>query len=271
MIPKRIIQVWGGGRELPLLGRAVAANLRLLHPDFEYVLFDDAGMRRLVDEHGGAHRATFDSFALPIQRYDFFRYLAVHALGGFYFDVDVVLARGLHDLLQHGCVFPFERLTWTDYLRERHAMDWEIGNYAFGAEAGHPFLAAVLRNCARGQADPRWRREITRSLPRLLREDLEVIYGTGPGLVSRTLAECGPLASGVTVLFPEDVRERDGWDRFGDLGIHLGAGTWRKHASGWRRRVLGVLGRRNEARALQQAQSLGPTRSVRSIRAMRSV
>ena len=53
-IPKRIIQVWGSlspsaagadkSAGLPLFGKASATNLRLLHPDYEYLLFDDAAI-----------------------------------------------------------------------------------------------------------------------------------------------------------------------------------------------------------------------------------
>ena len=50
------------------------------------------------------------------------------------------------------CVFPFEELTLSRLLRH-HGIDWEIGNYAFGAEAGHAFLEAVIENCVRAQRD----------------------------------------------------------------------------------------------------------------------
>ena len=96
----------------------------------------------------------FIRFAVPIQRYDFFRYLAIYHLGGFYFDMDVFLASGLSDLLDFGCVFPFEELTINMFLREQYGMDWEIGNYAFGAAAGHPFIHAIIKNCVKAQRDP---------------------------------------------------------------------------------------------------------------------
>ncbi|MCZ8131114.1 MAG: glycosyltransferase [Steroidobacteraceae bacterium] len=265
MIPRRIVQIWGGGGEPPLLGRAAATNLRLLNPGYEYRLFDDAGMRAYLDRNFPEYRATFESFPRPIQRYDFFRYLAIYGLGGFYFDFDVLLAESLDGLLGQRCVFPFERLTWTDYLRRRHAMDWEIGNYAFGAVPGHPFLLATIRNCARAQREPAWRDAVTRSLPRLLRDDLAVIYATGPGMASRTLAEY-VQDDPVTVLFPPDVRDRGTWGRFGDHGVHLGAGQWRAHGGAWRRRLVAALGRRNESRALARARAAGPTRSVQALR-----
>jgi hypothetical protein len=111
--------------------------------------------------------AVFDSFSIPIQRYDFFRYLAVYRFGGFYFDTDVFLAFGLEDLLGFGCVFPFEELTVHSFLRARYAMDWEIGNYAFGTIAGHPFLDANIKNCVRAQQHPEWAEAMMKSIPRL--------------------------------------------------------------------------------------------------------
>ena len=147
-IPKRIIQT-GKHALQPLHLRAMMANIRLLNPDFEYLFFDEERVQAFIDHEFPQHRAVFDSFKFPIQRYDFFRYLAVYRYGGFYFDLDVMLASGLSDLLDAGCVFPFEGLTLSEYLRNRYKMDWEIGNYAFGAAAGHPFLAAIIENCVK--------------------------------------------------------------------------------------------------------------------------
>jgi inositol phosphorylceramide mannosyltransferase catalytic subunit len=81
---------------------------------------------------------------MPIQRYDFFRYLAVYRLGGFYFDTDVILPSGLEDLLHFSRVFPFEHISIHSYLYNEYGMDWEVGNYAFGAAPGHPFLEAII-------------------------------------------------------------------------------------------------------------------------------
>jgi len=261
-VPRRIVQIWGGGRDLPLLGRACAANVRLLNPDFEYVLFDDERMADFISEQPGELRSAYKSFRIPIQRFDFFRYLAIYRLGGFYFDMDLLLASSLGKLLEFGCVFPFERLTWSDFLRKEHGMDWEVGNYAFGAAAGHPFLHAIIENCLRSQSDTQWRDAITSSLPRVLREDLHVIYTTGPGLVSRTLAEYSDPANPVEVLFPEDVCDRESWNRFGDYGVHLMRSSWRKRQGMFRRRWVNFLSRRNEERAIERARGYGGRRST---------
>src|SRR4051794_7287881 len=106
-IPRRIIQTGKKGK-LPILNRGVIENLKLLNPDFEYLFLDDDQVNRFIEQSFPEYRSTFESFRYRIQRFDFFRYLAVYHYGGFYFDLDVLLATGLSPLLEHGCVFPFE-------------------------------------------------------------------------------------------------------------------------------------------------------------------
>lgn len=235
-IPRRIIQT-GKSAALPLLANAAAQNLRLLNPDFEYLFFDDAQVETFIDTEFPQYRSVFDSFPARIQRYDFFRYLAIYRLGGFYFDTDVFLATGLDDLLQFSCVFPFEHLSMHHFLWTNYQMDWEIGNYAFGAAPGHPFLEAIIANCVRAQQDPGWAKAMMRSIPRMFRREHFVLVTTGPALVSRTLAEFPGASDQVKVLFPEDVCDPNSWFRFGAYGVHLQVGTWRRR-DGLVRRVL---------------------------------
>src|SRR5262245_22586036 len=95
-IPRRIIHIYcappGHRAELPLLCQASLTNMRLLHPNFEFLLFDKSRMDRFMEDECSEFRDAMESFPLPIQRFDFFRYLAVYRLGGFYFDLDVFLA-----------------------------------------------------------------------------------------------------------------------------------------------------------------------------------
>lgn len=235
-IPRRIIQT-EKSKDVPLLAKAVTTNLRLLNPDFEYLFFDDVRVEEFIDAEFPQYRPVFDSLPVRIQRYDFFRYLAVYRLGGFYFDTDVLLASGLEDLLEFGCVFPFENLSIYSFLCSEYGMDWELGNYAFGATAGHPFLGAIIKNCVRAQHHPEWGESMMKSIPRMFRDEYFVLATTGPGLVSRTLAEYPGACDEVKVLFPEDVCDRNSWARFGAYGVHLQVGTWRKR-EGLVRRVL---------------------------------
>ena len=153
--------------------------------------------------------------------------------------MDVLLAANLSELLNCECVFSFEALTINQYLRAEHRMDWEVGNYAFGAAPGHPFLLAIIENCLRAQNDRNWAATMLRSVPRIFRDQYYVQCTTGPGLVSRTLAEFPDAEKHVTVLFPKDVCDAAHWNQFGQFGVHLMEGTWRK-PKGWLfRRLLG--------------------------------
>ena len=236
-IPRRIIQT-GKTSELSLLAQAAAANARLLNPDFEYIYFTDQQVEAFIDEHFPQHRQVFDAFRIPIQKYDFFRYLAIYRLGGFYMDLDVLLARPLTELLQYACVFPFEQLSISAFLRQQYGMDWEVGNYAFGAVPGHPFLRALIDNCIKAQTDPRWFRDMMWKVPRPFRDDLFVLSTTGPQLVSRTLAEFPNAEEHVKVLFPRDVCDQRSWFCFGSFGVHLMEGGWRPQRGLLRRRLM---------------------------------
>jgi inositol phosphorylceramide mannosyltransferase catalytic subunit len=258
-IPRRIIQT-GKSRDLPLVNKAAVASLKCLNPDFEYLFFDDEKVNGFIDEEFPQYRSVFDSFRFRIQRYDFFRYLAVYRYGGFYFDLDVFLASGLSGLLNHGCVFSFENLNGSRFLRKEYGMDWAIGNYAFGAAPGHPFLGAVIDNCLRAQRDPKWIEPMLQGTPWLSRADYFVLNTSGPWLLCRTLAENPALAETLTVLFPDDVCDIRNWHNFGDIGIHLMEGSWRSRGGFLGKRISLFLQSLSEQRLIRESRKFGKTR-----------
>lgn len=262
-IPKRIIQT-GKQVEQSLPNRAMMSTVRLLNPDFDYQFFDDARVEAFVSGEFPQYRSLFDSFPYRIQRYDFFRYLAVYRHGGFYFDLDVILAEGLSPLLDCGCVFPFEGLTFSTFLRNQHKMDWQIGNYGFGAAPGHPFLEAIIANCERAQKEPAWVKPMMRGVPLLSKEEFIILNSTGPGLISRTLAENPKLAESVSVLFQDDVCDTSTWNRFGKLGIHFMEGSWRKERRFLRRRLALYLEDWRLQTLIKESRKMGKTRQQRS-------
>lgn len=259
-IPRRIIQT-SKSLDLTLLEQAAVANVRLLNPDFEYMFFDNQQVEDFFSHEYPQYRHVFESFAVPIEKYDFFRYLAIYRFGGFYLDMDVLLASGLSPLTAHECVFPFERLTFNDWLRREHGMDWDVGNYAFGAVAGHPFLKAVIDNCVRAQRDSTWANDMGRWIPAMFREELGVLYTTGPWLVSRTLAEFADAPERVKILFPNDVCNEESWNRFGSVGVHLMAGSWRRHGH-MRRRLQNYWEVWKTNANLREGRKLGKSRSL---------
>ena len=261
-IPRRIIQT-DRSSDLSLCSRAVVANLRLLNPDFEYMFFDDSEVEHFIDtEFPQYRRRTNYLFPTRIQRYDLFRYLAIYRFGGFYFDTDVLLASSVDDLLGAGCVFPFEQLGVNRFLSQTYGMDWEVGNYAFGAAAGHPFLAAVIQNCVRAQLDPYWANTMLKSIPRQFRREHYVLATTGPGLVSRTLAEYPGASEQVKILFPEDVCDPNSWHCFGAYGVHLKVGTWRKRESVVRRVLERVWESRTRKTLMRDSLRRGAKRTL---------
>ncbi|MBZ5653296.1 MAG: hypothetical protein LAO18_22760 [Acidobacteriia bacterium] len=229
MIPKVIIQT--GPPDLSLSLKAAVVNVKLLHPEFEYIFFDDAKVEEFVQEQCTEWRDAYGSFKFKIQRYDFFRYLAVYRYGGFYLDLDVFLAEQLTPLVSSECVFSFEELTDSTFFWDRFRMDWQIGNYAFGAEPGHPFLEAIIANCLRAKQDPAWVRPMMNWIPKPFYDEFYILNTTGPGLVSRTYAENPTLAQRVKVVFPDDVRDPRSWHQFGKFGFHDMAGSWRDRES----------------------------------------
>lgn len=260
-IPTRIIQT-ARNRNLPPLAKASEANLKLLHPNWEYRFFDDNEVNDFVATEFPEYLSIFNGFPRLIQRFDFFRYLAVYRLGGFYFDLDILLWTKLDPLLSSGCVFPFEELTMNGYLRETRGMDWEIGNYAFGASPGHPFMKAIIENCVRAQKEPNWNAPMMAGIPPMFQTDLAVLNTTGPGLITRTLAENLELAQNVNVLFPDDVCDSKSWHQFGNYGVHLMNGSWRDRGSYFRRRFANLWESRRMRKLMPQSIALGKTRSV---------
>jgi hypothetical protein len=230
-IPRLIIQILiGVNKSLSILNQAAVHSIRSLNPGFEYKFFDDKDIEDFIVTNYPDFLSLYRSYNYNIQKVDFFRYLAIYHFGGFYFDLDVILARSLEALLGCQCVFSFEELTEFQFLRDEYNMDWEVGNYAFGAIPKHPVLGAIIENCIRAQTDPIWLNLMLKPFPPPFRKDYFVLCSTGPGLVSRTIAERPDLVDKVTILFPEDVCDRRNWGHFGDFGIHLAKGTWRQES-----------------------------------------
>lgn len=226
-IPRRIIQT-GKSLNLDMMEKVSSANVKLINPDFEYLYFTDKDVRDFVGRQFPQYKKMFNSFRFNIQKYDFFRYLAIYHFGGFYFDLDMLLCENLSSLLDHSCVFPFERIGINQYLPKTFNMRWDIGNYAFGAVPGHPFIGAIINNCEKAQGEPDWSQKMLKSIPWIFRKDAYVLCTTGPGLVTRTFAENKDLQSSVTILMPGSIHNRENWNRFGKYGIHVMLSSWRK-------------------------------------------
>lgn len=262
-IPRRIIQT-NKNSSLSLIAKASAANVKLLNKDYEYIFFSDEDIEEFIAENYPEYRSIFYAFRYPIQRIDFFRYLAIYKMGGFYFDLDVFLASNLDDLLDSACVFPFEELTVNSFLINDCDIDWEIGNYAFGAAPQHPFLLAVINNCLRAQEEPEWAELMLRAFPRMLYDRYYVLCTTGPGLITRTLAEFPKAAEHVRVLFPDNVCDPKTWHNFGTYGVHMMEGTWLNRKGLFYKLYTKIWDAWMMKKVLKEGMKQGRTRSIRN-------
>src|SRR5262249_34432596 len=125
-----------------------------------------------------------------------------------------------------------------------------------------PFLEAALKNCVRAHEEPAWADKMMRGVPALSRSEYQILYTTGPGAISRILAEDPFFARTVTVLFPDDVCDLDSWNQFGSFGIHLMDGTWRPHISRVRRRIAQRYEAWSLSKLIRNGRRLGKTRQV---------
>ncbi len=268
-IPRRIIQVSisatpGKRRQLSPFEKGVVTNLRLLHPDWEYLLLDEDTAPDFIATHCPEYESILRAFRFEVQKWDLLRLLASYFLGGFYFDLDVLLSNSVAPLLGNRAVFPIEQITHNRFLRKL-GMDWDVGTYAFGAEARNPFVFGVIENIVRAQRDPAWARPMIRGARSLLGSECYVISTTGPGLVTRTFAERPDLHEHVTILFPRDVRDRKSWHLFGEFGVHLMHGSWRPGGKQLRRRIGWKWNALSYKWLMRESHRLGAERPVSGI------
>ncbi|MEJ8568617.1 glycosyltransferase family 32 protein [Elongatibacter sediminis] len=262
MIPKRIIQTWKT-TDIPRRYRAYQRQLRRLHPDYEYLLMTDEEVDSFVRREYPEYAQAFDDLQDFISRIDLFRLLAVHKMGGFYFDLDVCISKPLDDLLDQACIFPFER-QMDAYGSALLGTIEMLGQYAFGAQAGHPFLRACADNIRRTTLDSDFARAPSREildsvLPAIIRDRgfMRVLYTAGPAMITRTLLEQPEGSEDVRILAAHGRNSRRKVKHvFGVYGAHQMSGTWLTHAqfSGlWR--LLSRLRLRHKLRLLAKAES----------------
>ncbi len=237
VIPRLIIQTWKSA-SLPAEYSSLVSRVRELHPDFTHLFFDDDDVVGFIRERQPSWMPLYEALThSPIQRIDLFRYLAVEHYGGVYLDVDMLLYRPIHALLDEaratsaGAIFPFERLADEvvhPTLYDAFGASTLVGQYAFAASPRHPFLRAILRNMRRATLQPAWAM-VPRPPPGDEDDDKTVHYTSGPAIVSRAYLEGGFLDS-VRLLYASRLgpADRTGWSAFGPYGAHLHAGSWKR-------------------------------------------
>jgi mannosyltransferase OCH1-like enzyme len=210
-----IIQTWKTN-EIPEHYRNFIYNLRGTNSENNFLFFTDASIITFIQENFPEYYQTFLNLKYKIQQIDFFRYLAVYYYGGVYLDLDVNITKNMSSLDKSVCNFPIE------IKNEDGSM--LLGNYAFYAPKGHPFIKHIIDNIA----NPLISEEEIQFAQENHSDDKEhvyVYYTTGPELVTRAYWSYEDRAS-IKLLEPEPYQN----DCFGKYGQHCSYGSW-KHPS----------------------------------------
>ena len=203
-----------------------------LHPHWEVLFYSDGDCEDFVRQQGAGFLELYRWYPRPVQKADFFRILAVWALGGIYLDADVLLSRPLDGLLGHRAVFPWEwkmpERTFEERFPKRSrgkVKPMMVGQYAFGAEAHHPFLQVILEGLV----------ERTASFETDGCTAIDVLHSTGPDLVTSCYYGNPDLWDSLTIL-PGEADEDAGEAPVTGYGMHHRLGKYGKHLlnGGWK-------------------------------------
>lgn len=150
MIPRNIIQT--ATPEQLIACAEYSESISKYAHNFVRRTYSNEGMRDFMEREYPQWLAVFDRLPVFIQSVDFFRYVAVYHFGGVYLDMDMEMQRGFsYELLQESCVFPVDMLiSKTTGPEERFShfkkigQRFMLGQYAFAAEAKHPFIKFLI-------------------------------------------------------------------------------------------------------------------------------
>ena len=209
-IPRVIHQRWNT-REIPQKYLAWQATVRQLHPEWDYRLWTDDDDLRLVEERYPHALDRYRSLPRDIMRYDFARYLYLHAFGGLYLDLDFEMLLPF-DLLDYGAVLMMRRTA-----AEGDARD-EFGNFILAGEPRHLFFEDLIAHIVEHEPTIDCDHDVHYATGGYL---LTEIYYANPGRYSRVLT---PTRS----LFRVLKEDRDAVRRTrGAYGIHHCDCSWR--------------------------------------------
>lgn len=107
-------------------------------PDWEHRIWTDDANARLFQEQFPQYDVNYSKIRFGVIKADISRYVYMHAFGGFYFDTDYRLIKGLpQDIMQAACVIPIEEATDSRW-------GFKLGNSVLGSGKGHPFWSGLI-------------------------------------------------------------------------------------------------------------------------------
>ena len=218
MIPQRIFCTHVSQHTLEPKLKYCINLMQEFHPNWEFVFFSDGDSQEFVKRDVPDYLELYDWYPRPVLKADLFRLLVVYQMGGFYLDTDFLLQKKLDPLRREKAVFAFEHkideknynFRYPPWLRAGEEK-LTLANYAFGAESGHPFLAAILDELVRR----------TQTFEAEDCNDIDILHATGPDLVTSVYYRYCQQWRDVTVLRSKKMG-------LGSYGMHLVNGGWRK-------------------------------------------
>lgn len=224
-----IIQTWKT-KEPPIHYHGFIHAIQKLNPDWTYIFFDDDDIEYFIKTKVPEYSETFYGLAGKIQQIDFFRYLAIYYYGGLYLDLDIKmnlpLDMNVFSMDKPTCIFPVEQRDINDLVILSQGVDYLVGNYAFYATKGHPFIKQIIDNIVTKRISENDIKLAQYTCTDDVR-DVYVYYRTGPILVTQSYIDYSLTMesnySYVTLLEPEPYKP----DCFGQFGEHHCYGSWR--------------------------------------------
>jgi hypothetical protein len=159
-IPRIIHQTFHTRRLPPELEDSLGA-IRRANPDWRHRFYDDADIRRFIeDRYGPAVLDYFDAINPKYRaaRADLFRYLVVYADGGVYLDAKSLPTRPLSEVIRPGDRYLISQWDngpaggypgWGLHPELARMPGGEFQQWYIASAAGHPFLRAVLERVFR--------------------------------------------------------------------------------------------------------------------------
>ncbi|KAF5363921.1 hypothetical protein D9756_000471 [Leucocoprinus leucothites] len=175
-VPKIIHQTWKTDT-LPPRWQNISQECRDMMPDYEYMLWTDAGSKEFIAKHYPWFLETFEGYKYNIQRADAIRYFVLHHYGGIYIDLDIGCLRPMDPLLTYPVILP-------------KTIPVGVSNDLMISAKGHPFMEQTIHNLV--TFDHSW----VLNYP-------TVMFSTGPMFVS---AQYGIYASAHPNTASADVR-----------------------------------------------------------------
>ena len=139
MIPKIIHQIWFQGKDkLPRRYNSYVKNIKKLHPQWEYKMWDHKSMKHLIKTEASEFLDTYENFNYMIQKIDFFRYVVLYLQGGVYLDTDIYLFKPLDNFLTEDLDMAF-----SDGVHE----GWYVNNaFLASSDSGKKFWYTLCKN-----------------------------------------------------------------------------------------------------------------------------